>query len=105
MKTLEQQARELLERIGVDGVEKYTSGDLVELANLIGEKQYSPLGLKFDNIKIHVANEKAEVNLMLGNVLVTSSVDDVRFSSPPIQSTEFSLHIGGFTGKLSNENR
>jgi hypothetical protein len=30
----EQQARDLLERLGVENAQSYTSGDLVELANL-----------------------------------------------------------------------
>jgi hypothetical protein len=33
--TAEQQARDLLERIGVPDAQSYSSGDLVELANLI----------------------------------------------------------------------
>lgn len=34
----EQQARDLLERMGVDDAQSYSSGELVELANLISEK-------------------------------------------------------------------
>jgi hypothetical protein len=36
--TVEQQARDLLERIGVDDAQSFSSGDLVELANLIDGK-------------------------------------------------------------------
>jgi len=35
--TAEQKARDLLERIGVPDAQKYTAGDLVELANLIAD--------------------------------------------------------------------
>ena len=35
MKTAEQQARELLDRIGVEDAHVFSSGELVELANLI----------------------------------------------------------------------
>jgi hypothetical protein len=35
--TAEQQARDLLERIGVSDAHSYATGDLVELANLIAE--------------------------------------------------------------------
>lgn len=34
--TLEQEARELLSRIGIKNVQDFSAGDLVELANLIG---------------------------------------------------------------------
>ncbi len=34
-KTAEQQARDLLERMGVEDAQQFSSGDLVELANLI----------------------------------------------------------------------
>jgi hypothetical protein len=37
MTTLEQQARDLLERIGVEDAQSFTAGDLVELANIIGQ--------------------------------------------------------------------
>jgi hypothetical protein len=37
-KTYEQQARDLLERLGVDDAQSFTAGDLVELANLIRER-------------------------------------------------------------------
>lgn len=37
--TAEQEARNLLERMGVSNAQEYTSGDLVELANLIHDKQ------------------------------------------------------------------
>jgi hypothetical protein len=35
--TPEQEARELLDRIGVPDAERYSAGDLVELANLLAE--------------------------------------------------------------------
>lgn len=35
METAEQKARDLLERMGVEGTQEMTAGDLVELANLI----------------------------------------------------------------------
>ena len=35
--TLEQQARDLLERIGIENAQAFSSGDLVELANLISK--------------------------------------------------------------------
>ena len=37
--TAEQQARDMLERIGVDGAQSFTAGDLVELANLLNFSQ------------------------------------------------------------------
>ena len=42
MTTLEQQARDLLERIGVEDAQSFTAGDLVELANLIGAAIAAP---------------------------------------------------------------
>ena len=35
----EQQARDMLERIGVENAQSFTAGDLVELANLISESK------------------------------------------------------------------
>ena len=35
--TLERQARDLLQRMGIKDVQRITAGDVVELANLIGE--------------------------------------------------------------------
>lgn len=35
--TPEQEARDMLERMGVEGAQDFTAGDLVELANLIAE--------------------------------------------------------------------
>lgn len=35
--TPEQQARDMLERMGVDDVQSFSSGDLVELSNLIAQ--------------------------------------------------------------------
>ena len=37
--TAEQQARDMLERMGVDGAQSFTAGDLVELANLLNFSQ------------------------------------------------------------------
>lgn len=37
--TAEQQARDMLERMGVPEAQSYTAGDLVELANLIAHAQ------------------------------------------------------------------
>jgi hypothetical protein len=36
-KSAEQEARDMLERIGVENAQSFTAGDLVELANLIAE--------------------------------------------------------------------
>ena len=36
-KSAEQQARDLLERCGVDDAQSFTAGDVIELANLIAE--------------------------------------------------------------------
>jgi hypothetical protein len=38
MKSLEQQMRDMLDRAGVPDVKTYSSGDLVELANLLADK-------------------------------------------------------------------
>jgi hypothetical protein len=38
--TAEQKARELLERIGVENAKAFSSGELVELANLIAERDH-----------------------------------------------------------------
>lgn len=35
--TVEQQARDMLERIGVENAQNFSAGELVELANMIGE--------------------------------------------------------------------
>lgn len=35
--TIEQQARDMLERIGVENAQNFSAGELVELANMIGE--------------------------------------------------------------------
>lgn len=40
--TPEQQARDMLERMGVPNAQSYTSGNLVELANLIADSQCRP---------------------------------------------------------------
>ena len=37
MTTLEQQARDMLERAGVESAQSMTSGDLVEVANMMNE--------------------------------------------------------------------
>lgn len=37
MTSIEQQARDLLDRMEVDGAQNFSSGELVELANLISE--------------------------------------------------------------------
>ena len=39
MTTLEQSARDLLERMGVEGAQNFSAGELVELANLIAESR------------------------------------------------------------------
>lgn len=38
--TAEQQARDMLERMGVDQAENFSAGDLVELANLIADRDH-----------------------------------------------------------------
>ncbi len=38
--TAEQKARDLLERLGVENAQSYSAGDLVELANLIAERDH-----------------------------------------------------------------
>jgi len=38
--TAEQQARDMLERMGVEDAQSFSTGDLVELANLIAERDY-----------------------------------------------------------------
>lgn len=44
--TAEQQARDLLERMGIEDAQSWTAGDLVELANLITEKNALRLALR-----------------------------------------------------------
>jgi hypothetical protein len=39
MATLEQQARDLLEQIGIEGAQTFLAGELVKLSNLIGKSQ------------------------------------------------------------------
>lgn len=41
--TAEQQARDMLERMGVDGAQNFSAGELVELANLIAAVQWQPI--------------------------------------------------------------
>jgi hypothetical protein len=40
----EQQARDMLERMGVEDAQNFSSGDLVELANLIASRSSAPIG-------------------------------------------------------------
>ncbi len=40
--TLEQQARDLLERAGIENAQRFTAGDLVEIANLLGRIEVQP---------------------------------------------------------------
>lgn len=40
MTTAEQKARDMLERMGVEGAQRFSAGDLVELANLISERDH-----------------------------------------------------------------
>ncbi len=47
MITPEQKARDILERIGIDDAQGYSSGDIVELANLISEHDRMFRILKF----------------------------------------------------------
>jgi hypothetical protein len=44
--TAEQQARDMLERMGVSEAQIYTAGDLVELANLIAERDQLATALR-----------------------------------------------------------
>ncbi len=44
--TAEQQARDLLDRLGVEDAQSYSSGELVELANLIAERDWLKIQLK-----------------------------------------------------------
>jgi hypothetical protein len=39
MKSCEQEARDILERMGIDGAQEMTAGDLVELGNVIAENR------------------------------------------------------------------
>lgn len=41
--TAEQQARDMLKRMGVDGAQNFSAGELVELANLIAAAQWQPI--------------------------------------------------------------
>lgn len=41
--TAEQKARDMLERMGVEGAQDFSAGDLVELANLIAGAQPAPM--------------------------------------------------------------
>lgn len=40
MSSAEQQARDLLDRLEVDGAQNYSAGEIVELANLIAERNH-----------------------------------------------------------------
>ena len=53
----EQKARDMLERMGVEGAQSFSAGDLVELANLIEAR---------DSAAALVARFKAEVTAMGG---------------------------------------
>ncbi len=59
MITPEQKARDILERIGIDDAQGYSSGDVVELANLINEHDRMLLFLKFasQNSNTFIAND------------------------------------------------
>jgi len=41
--TAEQQARDMLKRMGVDGAQNFSAGELVELANSIAAAQWRPI--------------------------------------------------------------
>lgn len=45
-KSAEQQARDLLERMGIEDAQSFSSGDLVELANLIAEVHHWKVAVK-----------------------------------------------------------
>ncbi|MCK6433380.1 MAG: hypothetical protein HUU30_17630 [Burkholderiaceae bacterium] len=45
--TAEQQARDMLERMGVEGAQNFSAGDLVELANLIAERNHLATVVEF----------------------------------------------------------
>ncbi len=59
--TAEQQARDMLERIGVDGAQSFSSGDVVELANLISLSEENK-DLRQEIIRLHTIEFLQELN-------------------------------------------
>ena len=57
--TVEQQARDMLERIGVENAQNFSAGDLVELANLIHENKV----LRYEWYRVKASLDNA-VNLL-----------------------------------------
>lgn len=64
MDSLEQQARDMLERMGIEDAQSFTAGDVVELANLIGERGTRSKAKKYDSTVARIAG-----NLLSGRPL------------------------------------
>ncbi len=87
-KSVEQQARDLLERMGIEGAQSFSSGDLVELANLIAEVRDWKIATKrmlehdiklfgeFSNVFKKMSRAKAESLEIVNRSLDTTSQND-----------------------------
>jgi len=74
--TVEQKARELLERMGVEGAQQFSSGELVELANLINKSsQVKTTRWVMSSAMISIV--KKEVSRQLDNKTCTANPSDL----------------------------
>lgn len=68
MKSLEQQSREILVRMGIEGAESMTSGEVVEISNLLNEvaKLRNQRDLAVEAIEniFHYIDDKNEMRLL-----------------------------------------
>ena len=76
MSTAEQQARDLLERMGYDDAQSLTAGDVVELANIIAENSQLKMRLSRMNASdIHVFNQyEDELSEMRQEIWLTEQI-------------------------------
>lgn len=74
MTTLEQQARDLLERTGVPDAQTYTAGDLVELANVIRDANLYHMQKELQQEQLH-AQRRTERSAMLERELYLDAME------------------------------
>lgn len=65
MKSCEQVARDILERMGIEGAQSYTAGDLVELGNIIAENRRLARDNDALRTKLSAADRLAELSKKL----------------------------------------
>jgi hypothetical protein len=67
IQTLEQQARNMLDRMGVPNAQHYTAGDVVEIANLIGKVKWEYQRGFQDGV---VRGAKHDLQIALGVIMI-----------------------------------